>query len=304
MNTKISVIIPTFKRNEYLKQALNSVLRQKQVDFEVIIVDDDPTNTIGDSFFKKEEGNIKYLQNKNNIGPGGSRKRGLFEANGTFVIFMDDDDYYTDDFFFDKAIKYFSLYQDLSFVGFASRVFDQGKNKSISINSFEKNGKISNNNYLRKFGGELKKPTSTFTTVFNKKKLYDAKIDDVNMLNDTVIYLRALLSGDAYLVNKVIGNYRIHLHNITRGISEQFILENLLEKEKISKLLPFGKIKKEYWLYRQAWMTIDYFLNNNNENTNNGSIVNWVNQLQFPVNYVLYFKIKLFEFTAKRGISR
>lgn len=283
-------------------QALDTVLKQKKVSFEVIIVDDDPRNTIGNDILKEHKNNIKYLQNKSNVGPGNSRKRGLSEANGDFVIFMDDDDYYTDNLFFDKAIKYFYSNQNLSFVSFASRTFNEKQNRSIAVNLFEKTGRISKKDYLKSFGNVIKKPTSTFTTVFSKKKLMDSKINDVNMLNDTIIYLRALLVGDALLVNKVIGNYRVHLHNITKGISEQFILENLIEKEKISKLLPFTKLKKEYWLYQQAWMTIGYFLNNN-KNVSKKNIINWVAQLEFPVNYVLCFKVRLYEIIIRRRAS-
>ena len=81
----ISVIIPTYRRYEMLKEAINSVLAQTYQDIEIIVVDDcsgDDTAQIA-SFSPK----IKYFCNERNSGPGYSRRCGLALSRGEFIVF-------------------------------------------------------------------------------------------------------------------------------------------------------------------------------------------------------------------------
>ena len=99
----VSVIIPTYRRYELLKEAVCSVLTQTYQDIEIIVVDDcsgDNTSQIA-AFSPK----IKYLCNDRNSGPGYSRRRGLLLSQGEYIVFLDDDDYYTDFSFYTNATK-------------------------------------------------------------------------------------------------------------------------------------------------------------------------------------------------------
>lgn len=85
-----SVIIPTHDRLPFLRQAVQSVFDQTVDDFELIIVDDgseDGTRAWAEGL----GGRIRCFWQKNR-GPGAARNKGITEANGEFITFLDSDD--------------------------------------------------------------------------------------------------------------------------------------------------------------------------------------------------------------------
>jgi len=92
---KISVIIPTFNRKELLKLAISSILEQTMKDFELIVVDDgstDQTQRLVESFGK----DIRYIYQENK-GVSSARNRGIREARGEYLAFLDSDDRWVKD---------------------------------------------------------------------------------------------------------------------------------------------------------------------------------------------------------------
>jgi glycosyltransferase involved in cell wall biosynthesis len=84
-----SVIIPTYNRLAFLKEAVASVQQQSYQNFELIVVDDGSTDgTLGNS--------VKYIYQPN-AGPAAARNRGLREARGDFITFLDSDDLWRKD---------------------------------------------------------------------------------------------------------------------------------------------------------------------------------------------------------------
>lgn len=90
---RFSIIVPTYNRPGYLRQALESVLSQTIVDFECIVVDDAspmPARV-------PEDARIRLVRLPHNNGPAVARNAGLAEARGRSIVFLDDDDLYTPD---------------------------------------------------------------------------------------------------------------------------------------------------------------------------------------------------------------
>jgi len=94
---KVSVIIPTYNRAQYLPQALDSVLAQTYQDFEVIIVDDgstDNTREIIDNYIQRyiyDSSKIRYFHQANK-GAASARNAGIQQACGEYIAFLDSDD--------------------------------------------------------------------------------------------------------------------------------------------------------------------------------------------------------------------
>jgi len=92
VNHMISVIIPTFNREHTIAQAIESVLAQTYKDLEIIVIDDgstDDTKTVLEPYKDR----IKYFYQENK-GVASARNKGLEEARGEFIAFLDSDDYW------------------------------------------------------------------------------------------------------------------------------------------------------------------------------------------------------------------
>jgi len=91
---KVSVIIPYFKKKNYIKQTLISVLNQSYKNFEVILIYDDEDKSdlkyLKNLFNKSKK--IKFLINKKNKGAGLSRNNGIKISKGYYLAFIDADD--------------------------------------------------------------------------------------------------------------------------------------------------------------------------------------------------------------------
>ena len=93
-NQLISIIIPIYKVEEYLRQCLESVEKQTYPNFEVLLVNDgspDNSEQICLEFVEKDA-RFKYIQ-KENGGLSDARNRGIIEAKGEYITFIDSDDY-------------------------------------------------------------------------------------------------------------------------------------------------------------------------------------------------------------------
>lgn len=93
-NSKISVIIPAYNNENYLKECLNSVLNQTYNNYEIIIINDgsnDDTLFVAREFEKKYNC-IKVIDNENR-GQGFSRNYALKFAIGEYILFLDSDDF-------------------------------------------------------------------------------------------------------------------------------------------------------------------------------------------------------------------
>ena len=96
----ISVIIPIYNVEQYLKRCVDSVLRQQEISLEIILVDDGSTDSSGkicDDYAAKNS-NVKCLHIQNG-GPATAKNRGYDIAKGNYVAFIDSDDEIRHDMF-------------------------------------------------------------------------------------------------------------------------------------------------------------------------------------------------------------
>lgn len=94
MNSVISVVIPTHNRLDGLKKSLESLLRQKQLPDEVIVVDDGSRLAVEYSVFEGFPTQVKCILLRNDEPKGGNnaRNQGVMAASGDYIAFLDDDD--------------------------------------------------------------------------------------------------------------------------------------------------------------------------------------------------------------------
>ncbi len=94
MIPKVSIIIPVYNVEKYLKECLNSVVNQTLKEIEIICVDDGSTDnslSILEEYAKKD--NRINLLKQENSGAGAARNKGLDSARGEYIYFLDSDDF-------------------------------------------------------------------------------------------------------------------------------------------------------------------------------------------------------------------
>lgn len=92
---KVSVVVPVYNVEKYLRSCVNSILNQSLRDLELILVDDgspDQSGTICDEFAASDD-RVKVIHKKN-AGVGAARNDGLSQATGEWIIFGDSDDWF------------------------------------------------------------------------------------------------------------------------------------------------------------------------------------------------------------------
>lgn len=94
MMPKVSIIVPMYNSEKYIKKCINSILCQTYTDFELIVIDDGSTDSSGkiSDELSKSDSRIK-VYHQSNHGLIYSRKQGLINSQGEFVLFIDSDDY-------------------------------------------------------------------------------------------------------------------------------------------------------------------------------------------------------------------
>ena len=115
----ISAIISTYNRERYLPKLFESISKQNYLNFEIIIIDNNsPGNTkeLTENFLKNNSTlNIRYFLEKKQ-GLSFARNRGIQEAKGDIITFLDDDAYISENYF-ERISYYFKQYLDVMAIG-------------------------------------------------------------------------------------------------------------------------------------------------------------------------------------------
>ena len=113
-NAKISIIVPVYNREEYLKKCIDSIVSQSYKNLEIILVDDGSTDSSLSVCREYENADSRIIViSKENGGVSSARNAGLDSATGDFIGFVDSDDYIEEDMYERLIQPYFNSETDL-----------------------------------------------------------------------------------------------------------------------------------------------------------------------------------------------
>ena len=90
----ISVVVPTYNKASLLEQTLQNILEQTYKNIEIIVVDDGSTDRTREVVAKLQSEKINYFYNSKTKGTSQSRILGINQCSGSYIAFLDDDDWW------------------------------------------------------------------------------------------------------------------------------------------------------------------------------------------------------------------
>ena len=136
IDKKISIIIPVYNSEDFLRTCLDSLIKQSYKNLEIIIVNDgSPKNCkeIANEYIKKDN-KIKYVEHEKNKGLFQARVTGFKNSTGDYIAFLDADDYVSNDFYRELIEKAEETNSDIVA---AQLVMDYGKGDRRVYNLFD-----------------------------------------------------------------------------------------------------------------------------------------------------------------------
>ena len=250
----ISICIPAFKHVDYLERLLESIIKQTYKDYEIVITDDSPDNSVADLVEKyKSKIEIRYYKNKQPLGTPENWNEGIRRAHGTWIKLMHDDDWFVDENslqnFYDATCEH--PYCSFFFSAYNNVEDNSGTVKSVSLKPF--GHFLLSLSPLNLFKNQyVGNPSCTLI-----KKELDVWYDkDFKWVVDFEYYIRCLkLTKKFFYINKVLINVGINDQQVTKYTFRKWeveIPENHLMIEKSGySILRNIFVYDYYWrLYR------------------------------------------------------
>jgi len=119
----VSVVMPTYNGEKFLRPAIESILSQTFRDFELIVIDDASTDSTPNILREFHDERIALLRNERNLGIAGATNRGLAAARGEYIALQDHDDISLPQRL-QTEVAFLSAHPDIAVVGSAATLID------------------------------------------------------------------------------------------------------------------------------------------------------------------------------------
>lgn len=207
MNNKVSIIIPVYNGENYIRESINSALNQTYKNIEIVVVNDgskDNTDEICKSFGKK----IKYIK-KENGGVATALNTGIKAAKGQYIAWLSHDDLYKENRI-EKGIEALSKQKNKDTIIFSNFELIDSKGKVYSRTHFLSD--ISREKLCQGFYPVVCAAINGCTTLINKNCFKKVGLFDENLRTsqDYDMWLKLLKIYPSYCLDEPLVQYRIH----------------------------------------------------------------------------------------------
>lgn len=264
---KISIIIPVYNVEKYLRDCLDSCINQTLENIEIICVDDcSPDNSIKIlEEYQAKDSRIKIFRHKENKNLGAARNTGLQAANGEYIWFVDSDDFidtkacqilYNAIKEFDVDMLCFSALRFSETEGIRHFFYDKYYHQGVQINKIY-HPKTKWKEIIFKHLNVTAWAYITKTSVIQKFRFREGVWhEDV----DFTPILLASVNSFCYIPYTAYF-YRTNLNSTTQTPMTQKRLEDLIQAlESLNNFAVNNKIKKDHFLYHYAASMAQYIL--------------------------------------------
>lgn len=197
----ISVIVPVYNVEKYIKNCIDSIINQTYKNLEIILIDDgskDNSGKICDEYTKLDN-RIKAIHKKNG-GLSDARNVGIDNATGKYITFIDSDDYVENDYveYLYKLIKKYNVKMSIS----SYKVICKNETKIIDMAKNNKDEKLKTQECLRKMLCEKGFTVSACTKMYEKSLFSDIRFPLGKLCEDNGTTYKLILKCE----NIIYGN--------------------------------------------------------------------------------------------------
>lgn len=207
--TIVSIVMPLYNCEGFLVETINSVINQTYKDWELLIIDDCSTDgslKIAKEYEKKDK-RIKSFSLKRNSGAAAARNKGIKEAKGDYLAFID-----SDDLWLSKKLEMQLSFMQKESINFCYTYYytwemDNRKKLITSKDKVEYKDMLKKN-YI-----------GNSTVILNIKKIGKHFVPNIEKRNDYALWLKILKLSDinAICLKEPLGIYRIRNNSISRN---------------------------------------------------------------------------------------
>ncbi|HPD65163.1 MAG TPA: glycosyltransferase [Bacteroidia bacterium] len=213
-NPKLSVLMTVFNGSEFLKTAIESVIRQSFKSFEFIIINDGSTDESGLIIKAFRDKRIKSFHFEEKKGVSYRRQQLLDMAQGEFLNFIDADDYFHPQKF-EKQIAFLEQNPDFVLVGSSVVFVNEKDNKTSSLRLQANEDKILPILIFRNY-------FVNSAVMFRKSALRDLQIpDNFDFVEDYYLWWKLLQRGKGKNLNEQLTFYRLHRNSMTQHLADK-----------------------------------------------------------------------------------
>lgn len=208
---KVSVLMPVYNSEDYLREAIDSILNQTFTDFEFIIIDDSSSDHSREIVESYSDPRMRFYVNEQNMGVAATLNRGLELATGEYIARMDSDDISFPERF-EKQVKFLDANLNIAVLGTSVVKFGEVMQPSPMI--YCSNHKKAKAEMV--FNSTLAHPTVMIrkSILDNNQLKYEEKY---NGLEDFVLWWRISKLADVVSLPEVLLKYRIHSKQMTQS---------------------------------------------------------------------------------------
>ncbi len=236
--TDISIIVPVYNAEKYLKKCLDSLVNQTKKELEFILINDGSTDKSEEIIKTYKDKRIKYFKNKNQ-GIGKTRNFGIEKSSGKYLMFLDSDDYFSNDaceILYKEAEK-----EKADLIVFDYYRVEKGNLNEVKIESFNATNIKADSSLLLKIN--LGPCNKIYKTDLIKNN--GIKFEESLKYEDTLFVVKAIYNAQKIIkLNRFLHYYMIHEKSETT-VRDERVFDILKIVDKIRKYLKNDELIKD-----------------------------------------------------------
>jgi len=246
MSELISIVMPTYNVDQYVSDAIESIINQTYIDWELIITDDcstDDSRTVIDKYVERDK-RIKLFCLKVNSGAGAARNNSIDKASGRYIAFCDSDDWW---YPYKLEIQYYFMTKNRYEFIFSACEFANSKLEVTGISW--KRSRVTRSSLLYECN------IGTPGVIYDTKRIGKIYFPLIRKRQDWVLWLRIIEKTKyLYCINWPLWKCRIRENSLS-SVKSNLVKYNI---EVYNRILGFSKFKS-YIFFIFAYMPDFYY---------------------------------------------